>query len=165
MESKDLLDPAFADRVARICEMVGGSAELARRAGLSRRVVDKYVAGGSDPSRQRLIRLAQAAGVSLQWLATGEGSDKRGGGVIQDEAILHLDRGLLGVVLKGLRDAAQRRGEAGAMGFADAELELAVMLYEKIAALGLEEPEARYGALRMALAEIEARRQERVGKM
>lgn len=57
-----------------LVERAGGPGELARKSGLSRRVVDKYRGGESDPSRARLVRLAQAGNVSLTWLATGEGS-------------------------------------------------------------------------------------------
>ena len=74
MSENDKADPAFAARIERLCEMVGGASVLAQKSGLSRRVIDKYVAGGSDPSRQRLVSLADAAGVSVQWLATGQGS-------------------------------------------------------------------------------------------
>jgi len=74
MSENDKADPAFAARIERLCEMVGGASALAQKSGLSRRVIDKYVAGGSDPSRQRLVSLADAAGVSVQWLATGQGS-------------------------------------------------------------------------------------------
>lgn len=51
---------------------VGNLAELARKSGLSRRVIDKYRNGESDPSRARLVALARAAGVRVEWLATGE---------------------------------------------------------------------------------------------
>lgn len=74
MSENDKADPAFAARIERLCEMVGGASVLAQKSGLSRRVIDKYVAGGSDPSRQRLVSLADAAGVSVQWLATGQGT-------------------------------------------------------------------------------------------
>jgi len=51
----------------------GGPAKLAERAGLSPSVIRKYQRGESDPSRERLVAIAEAAGVNLLWLATGEG--------------------------------------------------------------------------------------------
>jgi phage repressor protein C with HTH and peptisase S24 domain len=51
----------------------GGPSELARRSGLSRRVIDKYRSGESDPSRERLAALARAGNISVAWLVTGEG--------------------------------------------------------------------------------------------
>ena len=46
---------------------------MSKASGLSGRIVGKYLAGQSDPSRERLIALAKAANVSVLWLATGEG--------------------------------------------------------------------------------------------
>lgn len=63
----------FQLRINMLAERVGGFAALARKSGLSRRVLDKYRNGESDPSRLRLIALAHAADVSLEWLATGVG--------------------------------------------------------------------------------------------
>jgi phage repressor protein C with HTH and peptisase S24 domain len=70
-------EDGFPERVKQIAARVGGSAELARRAGLSRQMVEKY-AGGSEPSRENLIALARAGGVSLEWLAAGAGPMERG---------------------------------------------------------------------------------------
>lgn len=63
----------FSERVMMLAQNVGGIMELAKRADLSHQVVRKYVRGVSDPSRQRLIALARAGNVRLEWLATGEG--------------------------------------------------------------------------------------------
>ena len=63
----------FSERVMMLAQNVGGIMELARRADLSHQVVRKYVRGVSDPSRQRLVALARAGKVRLEWLATGEG--------------------------------------------------------------------------------------------
>lgn len=57
---------------------MGGPGELARKSNLSRRVIDKYRSGQSDPSRERLIAIANAANVSAGWLATGEGPMRPG---------------------------------------------------------------------------------------
>ena len=67
-------DEGFALRMRKAAELAGGPIELSRKTGLSRSVVGSYLAGKSDPSRMRLISIAHAAGVSLNWLATGEGS-------------------------------------------------------------------------------------------
>ena len=55
-----------------IADKVGGITELSRRTGLSKTVLHKYKRGDSDPSRERLELLANAASVSVQWLATGK---------------------------------------------------------------------------------------------
>lgn len=66
-------DPGFMARMNVLLERVGGPANLARKSGLSTRVIAKYRDGDSDPNRARLVSLAVAAGVSLVWLATGAG--------------------------------------------------------------------------------------------
>lgn len=65
------LDPAFVDRINVLIERAGGAAPLARASGLSEGVIAKYRRGESDPSRARLVALAAAGGVSVEWLATG----------------------------------------------------------------------------------------------
>lgn len=61
----------FKARVSFVAAKMGGPAALAAATGLSRAVIGKYLAGKSEPSRERLVALAQAGGVSLEWLATG----------------------------------------------------------------------------------------------
>lgn len=68
---KENADPGFVERMNVLIGRVGGPGELARTAHLSRRVIDKYRRGESDPSRARLIAMAVAANVSVEWLATG----------------------------------------------------------------------------------------------
>lgn len=72
--SPDVRNNAFLERMNVLAERVGGPGELARRSRLSRRVIDKYRSGESEPNRPRLVALARAGGVSVEWLATGEGS-------------------------------------------------------------------------------------------
>lgn len=67
--------PDFQERLNKCAEIVGNAAKLADAAGISRPTMGDYLSGKSDPSRQRLIRIAQAAGVSLAWLATGKGPE------------------------------------------------------------------------------------------
>lgn len=64
---------SFQERINVLIDRCGGPTELSKRSGLSRRVIDKYRNGESDPSRQRLVALAEAAEVSISWLANGEG--------------------------------------------------------------------------------------------
>ena len=63
----------FGERVRKVADLVGGQAELARRTGISKVTIGSYIAGESEPSRERLIAMANAAGVSLLWLAVGDG--------------------------------------------------------------------------------------------
>lgn len=73
---------SFKKRMQIIADKVGGQAELARLTGITTVTINSYVLGKSDPSRERLILLAKAAGESVGWLAAGEekivqGSDAR----------------------------------------------------------------------------------------
>lgn len=56
-----------------IVDLVGNSSELARRANVSRTAVEKWRKGMSEPSRDNLIALANAANVSVLWIVTGQG--------------------------------------------------------------------------------------------
>ena len=64
----------FQGRIEILIESCGGPTELAKLSGLSRRVIDKYKSGESEPSRERLIALANAGGKSVEWLAIGNTS-------------------------------------------------------------------------------------------
>lgn len=63
---------AFRARIEELVRELGGEREIERRAGLAPGIVGHY-RRKADPTRQRLVKLAKGAGVSLQWLATGEG--------------------------------------------------------------------------------------------
>ena len=66
-------DQAFAGRVRQAAERVGGRVALATKAGMSARSLDDYLAGKAEPKLSRLLAISTASGVSLKWLATGEG--------------------------------------------------------------------------------------------
>jgi len=74
---------SFAARVSTLVEMAGGNSEFARKCDVSEGVVRKWRNGESDPSRTRLITIANAMDVSLCWLATGEGPMRKAEGVTE----------------------------------------------------------------------------------
>ncbi|MFN3375187.1 MAG: helix-turn-helix domain-containing protein [Burkholderiaceae bacterium] len=51
-------------------------AAFARRCDIGESLIRKYLAG-SEPSATNLVKIADAAGVSLDWLATGRGPKRR----------------------------------------------------------------------------------------
>lgn len=63
----------FAERIKKAADLIGGQLELSRRTGISATSISKYALGTADPSRTRLVTMANATGVSAGWLATGEG--------------------------------------------------------------------------------------------
>ncbi len=64
---------AFSKRMDVAIRRAGGATLMAGKAGVSGSVLRKWRAGQSEPSLSRLVSMANAAGVSVQWLATGEG--------------------------------------------------------------------------------------------
>lgn len=62
---------AFTDRMNVAIRKGGGVTNMAHRTGLSESVLRKWRSGASDPKRSDLVKVADAAGVSVEWLATG----------------------------------------------------------------------------------------------
>tara|TARA_B100001939_G_scaffold182604_1_gene157310 strand:+ start:341 stop:808 length:468 start_codon:yes stop_codon:yes gene_type:complete len=60
-------------RIRECAKMVGSGDELARRAGFSRRALETYMKGTSEPSASKLLAISDVSGVSLEWLMRGEG--------------------------------------------------------------------------------------------
>lgn len=73
-----LPDISFGERVKEVIQLVGSAEKLARMTGISARGIGHYAAGGSDPTRSKMVALAEAAGVNVLWLATGEGPKMKG---------------------------------------------------------------------------------------
>ena len=73
---KPFSDRAFVDRLKEIAESLGSYAALAKKAGLAASTFQNYLDGG-EPQRPALIALAEAANVSVSWLATGQGARNR----------------------------------------------------------------------------------------
>ena len=68
----------------RIADVVGEepAAVFGRRCGINESLLRKYM-GGTVPSLFRGAAIAEAANVSLEWLATGRGEKKRGAAAAQ----------------------------------------------------------------------------------
>jgi phage repressor protein C with HTH and peptisase S24 domain len=66
-------DAAFQKRMQECVDALGSAAALARSSGISHPVISDYLNGISEPTRPRLVNIAQAAGFHLEWLATGNG--------------------------------------------------------------------------------------------
>lgn len=66
-------EASFPKRMKIVAGIVGNASLLADRTGISRRAIGLYLAGKSDPTREKLVVIASAANVNLAWLATGAG--------------------------------------------------------------------------------------------
>lgn len=61
----------FTQRL-RVCSKIAGSGEaLAKRAAIPRRTLETYLSGRAEPKVSRLVAIADAVNVSVDWLATG----------------------------------------------------------------------------------------------
>ncbi len=69
---------AFAERIKVLINEAGSIRSLAKLCGASESIIRKWAKGESDPSRLHLVGLSISTGVSLQWLATGEGPMRPG---------------------------------------------------------------------------------------
>src|ERR1700748_3399247 len=66
---------AFVDRLKVILSHWPSADRLARAMGVSPSAFRKWLKGEAEPSRERLVALARAAGVGVAWLAEGEGPE------------------------------------------------------------------------------------------
>lgn len=73
MNRSDGKKNTFGDRVRSISQSVGGLDQLSKLSKISKRVISSYISGDSEPTRPRLISIAQAGNVTLEWLAEGKG--------------------------------------------------------------------------------------------
>jgi phage repressor protein C with HTH and peptisase S24 domain len=71
--STTVVDEEFGTRLRLIMQQFGSVADLARAVGVSDNAIYKWVTGRGKPGMSSLVNLARAAGVSVEWLATGKG--------------------------------------------------------------------------------------------
>ncbi|KAB8123967.1 XRE family transcriptional regulator [Komagataeibacter medellinensis] len=74
-DDRDLAVKERAERLRVAVKGAGGNAQVAIRAQINLGTLNNYIAG-RDMKASAMIALAKACGVSLDWLATGEGPEK-----------------------------------------------------------------------------------------
>src|SRR5580700_675348 len=84
---------AFISRLQAILRQWPSADRLARATGVSPSAFRKWLRGEAEPSRERLVALAQAAGVGVGWLAGGEGPEPRLHGLAETQAALSMAGG------------------------------------------------------------------------
>ncbi len=67
----------FADRLRLVIDAEESALALARKAEIGESLIRRYLSG-SEPGLDKLVRIAAAARVRLEWLATGEGPMRAG---------------------------------------------------------------------------------------
>ena len=75
---KRLSKPGFAERLTALAKQKGGTAALAQSAGISKRTLEKWLAGETQPKADALKKIASSTSVDLNWLVTGEGTPTGG---------------------------------------------------------------------------------------
>lgn len=63
----------LGNRIRIAAGMVRGGAELARNAGISRNTLENYLTDSTEPKITVLIKIAEITGLSIAWLAAGQG--------------------------------------------------------------------------------------------
>ncbi|RQZ74829.1 MULTISPECIES: LexA family transcriptional regulator [Burkholderia] len=95
MDNAKVLDAnscaTLPERVSFLIGICGGPAETARRVGVSNTTLQRWRNGEVDLSTSNLVKLADEAGASVEWLATGRGSWRVGLAVEKSDASGHLD--------------------------------------------------------------------------
>lgn len=66
---------AFVARLQRIVAQWRSADRIARAMGVSPSAFRKWLKGEAEPSRERLVTLARTTGVTVAWLASGEGQE------------------------------------------------------------------------------------------
>lgn len=72
-----IIAPGIGKRIKAAADAVGSRKKAAQAAGVSDDMLYKYIRETSTPSFAAMVGLARAAGVRLEWLATGEGEMMR----------------------------------------------------------------------------------------
>lgn len=64
---------SMGGRIDDVCKKIGSQMQAAIVAGVSVSTIQRYIRGEVDPSLEGMMRIANQAGVSLDWLVSGEG--------------------------------------------------------------------------------------------
>lgn len=63
----------FVDRLRDLVNDAGTIKTLALKSGVTEKSISNYLHNGTDPGLRNLLKIQKASGVSIDWLATGEG--------------------------------------------------------------------------------------------
>ena len=104
---------ALGERISVAIERAGGATLMSQKAGVSTSVLRKWRSGQSEPQVTSLVNMAMAAGVSVEWLATGRGESDQEAPSGLGEAHIDLDA-LEEVAVKVLALLDKRRPDLSA---------------------------------------------------
>jgi transcriptional regulator with XRE-family HTH domain len=113
--ARQILDERIRRFADRLKTMIGDQSvrSFARKCGLSEKSLRKYLAGNTDPSGSAIIAMAEAGGVNILWLMTGEGPMRREeteqSALKSPEPAPAVDADTLTTVIKEVEIAMQKR--------------------------------------------------------
>ncbi|CAK0740500.1 putative Transcriptional regulator with XRE-family HTH domain [Azospirillaceae bacterium] len=146
----------FQTRLAIIAPNRGDVPRLAEKAGIPATTLYNYSRGRGEPQLTEAAKIAEAAGVCLEWLATGKGPMRAGEAVVSAAEstpaapVPALDHALFGKVFEALtllyREENARIGPA-ALGA------LAAEKYEEIASAS-DDPDDRRAMIKLVVAQL-----------
>lgn len=96
----------FRKRLQTCVDKAGSIYALAKKAGLPQNTIRRYFAD-SEPTRPKLLAIAKASGVSVQWLATGEDQ------TVDSEAAQKRDEVWIDGLVDRLKLLVAKHGDAG----------------------------------------------------
>ena len=64
----------FLSKAMQSCNFT--QAQLAERSETTQTTISRYLSGKASPKAEELLRISQALGVSMEWLLTGNGTQK-----------------------------------------------------------------------------------------
>ena len=124
-KSVPILTPGIGTRISAAAEQIGTRKSAAGAAGVSSDSLQRYIREEVEPTFSAVAGLAHAAGVNLEWLATGEGPMLRG----EAEHVAPLDQGVMRDVIQVVEEFLQERGLRLEP---EKKAELLVLLYEDV---------------------------------
>lgn len=68
---------ALGTRIKKAAERIGGGADLSRITGIPRSTLEYYFTGKTEPKVSQITDISLKTGVSIEWLATGEGTPEQ----------------------------------------------------------------------------------------
>lgn len=141
----------MAERIRKCAELAGSGDALSRKTAIPRRTLETYLTGATEPKASRLVAIARAADVTVEWLATGEGPMREGGEAsAAAPASAGIDRSLLAAVHKGVAEA---HGAGGAAMSAESLADEVARIYDDLVA-AYDTPDERRSGLKLALHQL-----------
>lgn len=99
---------SFGDRLRYIVDIVGSVAAVSRKTSISASTIKGYIEETNDPTRKKLIALADVGNVSLEWLATGKGDMRPWEKTSSENSITNLEDPLIKDLKIFLRDMTSK---------------------------------------------------------